>query len=217
MSASLSKTRKFSCHHLHFTSADTARSDPWDYTHKFDYIHTRTTAGCWENFETQIAQQAFDSLNPGGWFESQEFNSIVGCDDDTLKPGMALTNWFHEIAVASEICRRPTVFSNTLVEVYKRVGFVDVEERVLKMPMNGWPKDPQLKEIGRMWEHNFMQGLSGFSLSLFNRAYGRTAEETEVSITLGPEDVKLMQDRFCWSVCGERCAIRASMPLCQYG
>lgn len=192
----------FICHHPHFTFANTASSDPWDYSHKFDYVHTRITAGCWEDFETQIAQQAFDSLNPDGWFESQEFNSIVGCDDDTLKPGMALTNWFHEIAVAGEICRRPTVFSSKLVEIYKRVGFVDVEERVFKMPMNGWPKDPQLKEIGRMWERNFMQGLSGFSLTLFNRAYGRTPEETEVSTTLGREEAMLMQDRFCWSTCG---------------
>lgn len=160
------------------------RSDPWDYTEKFDFIHTRITAGCWESFEMQIAQQAFDALNPGGYMESQEFDSVFGCDDDTLKPGMAMTSWFHELSVASEMLHRPTVFSSRIKEIFERVGFVDVEQRVFKMPTNAWPRDPELKQLGRMWERNFMQGLSGFSLTLFNRAYSRTAEETEVRNTM---------------------------------
>ncbi|KAM4064969.1 methyltransferase [Hirsutella rhossiliensis] len=46
-------------------------SDPWIYSQSFDYIHTRSTGGCWTSFQTQIAEQAFTALNPGGWFESQ--------------------------------------------------------------------------------------------------------------------------------------------------
>jgi hypothetical protein len=32
----------------------------------------------------------------------------------------------------------------------EEVGFVDVEERILKRPTNDWPKDPRMKEIGRV-------------------------------------------------------------------
>ncbi|EXA29441.1 hypothetical protein FOVG_19080 [Fusarium oxysporum f. sp. pisi HDV247] len=37
-------------------------SDNWMFPQKFDYIHTRNTAGCWSAFETQIAEQAFAAL-----------------------------------------------------------------------------------------------------------------------------------------------------------
>ena len=84
------------------------------------------------------------------------------------------------MAAAGDICNRPTVISGQLREIYERVGFVDVEERIFKMPINGWPKDERLKEIGRMWEANFIQGLSGFSLSMFKRAYDRSPAEIEV-------------------------------------
>lgn len=157
------------------------RSEPWEFSQKYDYIHTRVTSGCWASFEEQIAKQAFENLQPGGWFESQEYDSIISCDDGTLPADSALVRWFHEMAVAGDICNRPTVMAHRLREVYERVGFVDVQEQIFKMPTNGWPKDERLKDIGRMWERNFMSGLAGFSLSMFNRAYNRSPEEIEVS------------------------------------
>lgn len=160
------------------------RSEPWEYSQTFDYIHTRTTAGCWASFETQIAKQAFEALNPGGYFESQEFDSVVACDDGTMPEGSAIATWFHDMARAGQINDRPTVLGRHLKEIYQRVGFVDVEERVFKMPTNSWPKDRDLKELGRMWESNFMQGLSGFSFSMFNRAFGRTPTQIEASLPL---------------------------------
>lgn len=77
---------------------------------------------------------------------------------------------------------RPVDVAENVREAYERAGFVDVQERVFKMPMNGWPKDERLKEIGRMWERNFLMGLSGFSFTLFNRVYQRTPAQIEVSL-----------------------------------
>lgn len=158
------------------------RSEPWEFSQKYDYIHTRVTSACWQSFEEQIAKQAFENLQPGGWFESQEYDSVISCDDDTLPQNSALVRWFHDMAVAGDICDRPTVMAHKLREVYERVGFVDVQEQIFKMPTNGWAKDERLKDIGRMWERNFMSGLAGFSFSMFNRAYNRTPEQVEVRI-----------------------------------
>ncbi|KAL6415184.1 hypothetical protein AUP68_01730 [Ilyonectria robusta] len=155
-------------------------SQPWDYTDKFDYIHTRITAGCWSSFQEQVAEQAFESLNPGGYFESQEYDAIVACDDDTLDPESPLARWFHDLRVASDAMDRPVVLAATLRKIYEEVGFVDIQERIFKMPMNGWPKDERLKELGKMWERNFLTGLSGFSFTLFNRVFGRTPAQIEV-------------------------------------
>lgn len=76
---------------------------------------------------------------------------------------------------------RPADVAENAREAYERAGFVDVQERIFKMPMNGWPKDERLKELGRMWERNFLMGLSGFSFTLFNRIYERTPAQIEVS------------------------------------
>lgn len=103
-------------------------------------------------------------------------------DDETLPPDGPLATWFREINKASELMGRPTNVAAHVREAYVQAGFVDVQERIFKMPMNGWPKDERLKELGRMWERNFLMGLSGFSFTLFNRVYERTPAQIEVSI-----------------------------------
>ncbi|KAF4980838.1 hypothetical protein FDECE_17797 [Fusarium decemcellulare] len=170
-------------------------SQSWDYSQPFDYIHTRVTSGCWSDFKEQIADQAFESLNPGGWFESQEYDATVACDDDTLDPNGPLATWFREIKEASLIMDRPVDVAANVRDAYVRAGFVNVQERIFKMPMNGWPKDERLKELGRMWERNFLMGLSGFSFTLFNRAFERTPAEIEVSY-IGRILAETCTDRF---------------------
>ncbi|RKL06274.1 hypothetical protein BFJ71_g2833 [Fusarium oxysporum] len=157
-------------------------SEPWDYSLPFDYIHTRVTSGCWASFKEQIADQAFQTLKPGGWFESQEYDAIIMSDDESLPPNGPLATWFREINEASELMGRPTNVAAHVREAYVQAGFVDVQERIFKMPMNGWPKDERLKELGRMWERNFLMGLSGFSFTLFNRVYERTPAQIEVAL-----------------------------------
>ncbi|UKZ49192.1 hypothetical protein TrVGV298_003435 [Trichoderma virens] len=157
-------------------------SDPWECTDKFGYIHTRLTAGSWCNFEKEIAEQAFQALQPGGWLESQEVEAVFGCDDGTLDPGGPMCTWLHEMRVAAEDFQRPAILGSTLKEVFERVGFVDVQQRIFKLPMSEWPKDERLKEIGRMWGANFSQGLNGFSVQLMNRVFGRTPAEIELSL-----------------------------------
>ncbi|PFH61337.1 hypothetical protein XA68_17639 [Ophiocordyceps unilateralis] len=161
-------------------------SDPWEYSDRFDYIHTRATAGCWADFESQIAHQAFQALQPGGWFEAQELDSVVESDDGTLDRAGPLATWFHELAVAGERCHRPFILGGTLCDVLRRVGFVDVHHRIFKIPLNPWAKDEAIRELGRMWEKNILTGLSGFSLRIFNRVYGRSPAEIEVRETLRP-------------------------------
>ncbi|KAK4082088.1 CAZyme family GH76 [Purpureocillium lilacinum] len=157
-------------------------TDPWDFTHQFDYIHTRSTVGCWASFETQIAEQAFQALEPGGWFESQEVDSIVCCDDGTLTPDNPVAVLFNDLVEAAGKLDRPAILGATLKEVYERVGFVDVQQRGIKMPIGGWARDMRLKEIGLMWRANLLEGLAGFSYQLLNRAFDRTVEEINVSL-----------------------------------
>ena len=85
------------------------------------------------------------------------------------------------MTVASAAMSRPISGASSLKRWMEEVGFVEVHEKVVKVPTNGWPKNDKLKLCGRLWEQNFAAGISGFSLMLFNRVFGRTAEEVEVS------------------------------------
>lgn len=127
-------------------------------------------------------RQAFDNLRPGGWLESQEFDCKDYCDDNTLSPDSPLVHWVREMGAAAEKCDRPVVMVEGVLEAYKEVGFVDVRHRVFKMPLGGWPKDERLKALGILWQRQMLQGLSGFSYWLFNRAYGRSQFQTEVCL-----------------------------------
>lgn len=203
-------------------------SEPWIFNEPFDYIHTKTTGGCWESFETQIVQQAFDTLSPGGWFEAQECAPVPHCDDGTLKEDSALASWFLDFLNAAVEAKRPHAEFGYLKNMMQRVGFVDVHQKIFKVPLNGWAKDPALKEIGQLMETNMQMGLSAFSLGLFTKVYERTPEEIEVRILFfcpctppsptiserQANDARVRRYRLSRS--GERFRIPQFMHTCQY-
>lgn len=133
--------------------------------------------------KTQIIQQAYDNLEPGGWFEAQEVFVHPFSDDGTLSHNCALAEWVADIARASEAADRSFVIGDQMRTWMLEAGFEDVHEMVYRIPMNGWPKGRALKQIGMMWQRNLLNGLGGFSLGLLNRFGGRTVEDIEVRLS----------------------------------
>lgn len=164
-------------------------SEEWEYSHKFDYIHTRLTGGSWSSYERQVLRQAFDNLNPGGWMESQEGDASFSCDDGSLKPGHALYRWGEDLALSSRIIDRPMVFVSGIKDMYASVGFVDIHEKIFKIPCGTWPKDERLKELGRGWQLNVQSGLSGFTFANFYRAFGVKEDAIEVYLVDVRKDI----------------------------
>ncbi|KAK2593242.1 hypothetical protein QQS21_009041 [Conoideocrella luteorostrata] len=156
-------------------------SEPWHFHQPFDYIHTRLTLGCFADFKA-IVQQAFDNLEPGGLFESVDLMAVWHSDDGSLDANGAFASWFKNINVASEAIERPLSVASKLKGWYEEVGFVDVQEKVYKIPLNGWPEDPHMREIGNEWQSNLLDGLSGFTLGLFSRVLGYTEEEIQLTL-----------------------------------
>lgn len=158
-------------------------TDDWEYPRDhFDFIHTRITLGCWSDMKRQVLQRAFDHLRPGGWMECQEVYARPVCDDGTMADDHAFLRWADETAEASRVADRQMYIGEELGEWMAQVGFVDVQQLVFKIPLNGWPRDRLLKQMGLMWQRNLLNGLSGFSLALLTRIKGRTVEDIEVSL-----------------------------------
>lgn len=54
-------------------------------------------------------------------------------------------------------------------ELLKDAGFVNIEERVVKLPMGPWPKDKNLRMVGLYCRSTIVDGLEAVSLGPFVR------------------------------------------------
>jgi len=139
-------------------------------------------------------------LKPGGYLECLEYDLTCRCDDDTLPaedPNFlspyALQNWVKYAGAGSIMLSKPLLIADKVSNWMREAGFVDIQEKITKLPINPWPKDPHFKEIGRWNERNWVEGLWAFTYGpLGSRGLGWTPEQIEVFLV----DVrKSVQDR----------------------
>lgn len=161
-------------------------------------IHLRFAIGSVKDYPL-LYKRVLDALRPGGSFQLVELEFTPYSDDGTLKDDSALVMWG---TLMHEAFRKMGV-TIPMAEDYERwlgeVGFEGVTTRIMKRPMNDWPKDPRMKEIGRVssftQQHgrlltralqycclNWLEGLEGFTLAPFTRVLGWSPEEVKILI-----------------------------------
>jgi len=133
-----------------------------------------------------MIRTAYERITPGGWLEMQEPKCDVDSDDAEIPADNALKQWFVELTRACDIAGRPISEVPELKQMFEEAGFVDVHEKVYKIPLNGWPRSRRLKEIGELWQLNLDAGFSGFSYALFHRHLNMSKEEIEVRVFFCP-------------------------------
>jgi hypothetical protein len=162
---------------------------PWTYSRPFDFINIRSlygSIGDWPALYTHI----YANLVPGGYLHQLEMSIQFKSDDGSLKPDHVMSQWsdiFHEASKK---------FGKSFYEVWnlssymRQVGFVDVTERVYKVPVNTWPADKHMKELG-MWNLlHITQGAEGWGLYLLTRVMGWSIQEAQVFIAKFRTSVK---------------------------
>ncbi|KAJ5728604.1 uncharacterized protein N7483_003112 [Penicillium malachiteum] len=156
----------------------------WTWKDKFDYIHIRQLLGSfsekgWDN----LYQNCYKNLEPGGWIEQTEFDIRVYSDDGSLPKDSVLSEWGHMFIPCGERAGRPLTTQETMRGALKQAGFVDIQEKLYKVPMGPWPRDKLLKEVGLLNYHHWMVGLEGYAM-WFLTNYGSpdpwTKDEVEV-------------------------------------
>ncbi|KAF5024547.1 hypothetical protein F66182_3310 [Fusarium sp. NRRL 66182] len=148
----------------------------------FDYIHIRYLVGCVADWEA-LFKEAYKALKPGGYLESFEASPTIQSDDDTVRPDSALASWGKIFIDASEkVGRSFTVLEDdTQTKSLQAAGFEAIEEWNFKCPLNRWPKDPGLKEIGGFAQYFSTRDSEGF-LTLMADMAGWSPEEFHVYI-----------------------------------
>jgi hypothetical protein len=152
----------------------------WVFTQQFDYIHTRAIAFGISDWD-KLVDQAYNNLKPGGWLELQELHIPLGCDDGTMTEGSVLWQWGKDINLAAGKVGVNTLASLQHAERMKKRGFVNVNEKELKVPLGPWAKGKKEKNIGAMAQRDLVDGIEGISTKLF-LMLGRGHEEVKENL-----------------------------------
>ncbi|KAF4982463.1 hypothetical protein FZEAL_1917 [Fusarium zealandicum] len=149
----------------------------WTWKTPFDFIFCRMMTGSFQDPE-DIAKKAYEGLSPGGWYEIQDIQLPVLCDDGTLDPETSpIMKWQEGLIDASKQLGRPLGASDQYKGILERSGFKNVEQTIFRWPTNIWPREKKLKELGKWNLANFDAGLEGVSLALFTRVLSWSREE----------------------------------------
>jgi SAM-dependent methyltransferase len=137
----------------------------------FDFIHIRELFGCipdWYFF----FQEAYAHTKPGGWIEIVEHSVQPTSDDGTMGPDHFYHTWGKlVIEMGDRFGKTFTIWEEAKAGLEK-AGFVDVVQFDYKWPMNGWPTDRKLKNIGRWNQLRLHDGIEGFMLRLLTQVGG---------------------------------------------
>lgn len=126
-------------------------------------------------------------MKPGGYIELQEYGTEVYSPDpgvDPLTSGSVIAHWASLFNQASTMSGRPpgSVVTKHIRRELINAGFVDVLEERLMLPLGAWHPERRMKELGSYGLLNMLDGVEGFTLWLFSKWLGWSAEQCRVLI-----------------------------------
>ncbi|OJJ51813.1 hypothetical protein ASPZODRAFT_469364 [Penicilliopsis zonata CBS 506.65] len=161
----------------------------WTFTHPFQFIHGRELAGAVKDMD-RLAKQAFDNLQPGGYFEMKSIGLDSCSDDNTFEEKATYSKQMNELVhEASSKFGKPMQDLTVWEKSLEAAGFVDIVSRVIKVPTSPWPKDPKQKEIGRYFQAILLQGMNSYLPKLFIDVLGWTKLEVTVLISKAKQEL----------------------------
>ncbi|KAJ5720493.1 uncharacterized protein N7483_008427 [Penicillium malachiteum] len=166
----------------------------WTWSMPFDFIFLRHMLGSFdqEGWAT-LYKRCYENLEYGGWIEQFEFDIRVESDDNSLPEDSLLAKWGETFLGCSNRAGRSLRVQETMRDSIEKAGFIDVHEKVYKVPVGPWPRDMVLKEIGRLNHEHWSTGMEGYAMWLLTK-FGApepwTPEEVQVYLAHVRADLK---------------------------
>ncbi|KAJ4286594.1 hypothetical protein N0V88_007956 [Collariella sp. IMI 366227] len=157
--------------------------DDWTYRDEelFDYIHGRALSGTvanWPDFYRQVRM----NLKPGGWCEMQEYDAWIFSDDDSFDRATWTKEWVTMLDDASRMFGKQINVAKKHKQWMIDAGFEDVQERISRIPIGTWAKEPALKELGRVEQIHMQMSVASHTPALFTRVWSYTEPQVQVFI-----------------------------------
>jgi hypothetical protein len=120
----------------------------------------------------------YSHLKPGtGWIEQIEIDMEPRCDNGTLPQNSVIKQWYDYLVDATGRNHRSIAYKHDTKDLLRNAGFIDIDEQIIRAPLNGWPNDPHQKQIGKWYHLGLSEGLEALSLAPFTRIFGWEAED----------------------------------------
>ncbi|KAK3940647.1 S-adenosyl-L-methionine-dependent methyltransferase [Diplogelasinospora grovesii] len=148
----------------------------------FDLVHSRMMTGGihanrWLNYLGDILRV----LRPGGWCQMVEIYFNVQSDNGTLTANHALQVWSQNYMQSIQPYKDPRA-ALRLQNWMTQAGFVEVESRLLTLPLSGWSTDPRDHAIGVANRANVHRLLSSLAIYPFTQALGMTSADVQLLV-----------------------------------
>ncbi|KAH7058598.1 S-adenosyl-L-methionine-dependent methyltransferase [Macrophomina phaseolina] len=145
----------------------------------FDLVHARYMAGSIQDWPA-LLRNCYKALAPGGWLECSDWDLLPYATDGSMPADDAVLR-LHELLIeATDKLGRTARPGPRLEEWVKGAGFVNVRHERRVVPFGMWAKDEKLKKAGAINQVQFMEGVEAFTIGLFTRTLGWSAEEVQV-------------------------------------
>lgn len=164
---------------LKFVVDDCESEWPDDEHASYDLVHGRSMSGSIANWSTLFGE-AFQSLKPGGWLEMQEFDVWFRSEEGELPADSKIMEWQQYLDQASLMFGKRLNIANQFKEKMIGVGFEDVRDDIIKVPIGAWPKDRRLKEQGRWLQAQMLDSIEPISLGYCHRILKWSEVKTQV-------------------------------------
>ncbi|CAO2653286.1 Nn.00g026970.m01.CDS01 [Neocucurbitaria sp. VM-36] len=155
----------------------------------FDFIFGRELLMAIRDWP-RLIQQAYDHLKPGGFLEMEMTYPKTFCEDGSID--LETSAYAESARLLFECGRQMNVPWEACLEwkeQFKAVGFEDVTETILPIPIGRWPKDKDLKKVGAFELANIDQGLDAFLLRGFTTALQRSESELKILTALARKEI----------------------------
>ncbi|OJD18813.1 hypothetical protein AJ78_01220 [Emergomyces pasteurianus Ep9510] len=155
----------------------------------FDLVHSRLVASGlhrqrWPRYIRDIKR----TLRPGGWVQMAEMYLNVQSDNGTITNNHALRQWSSRYVRGIEDVKDPRIAMN-LGNLLTSAGFVNVETKLINVPLAPWSTDARLREIGNMNRPNVYRLLGSLALYPLMKRLHMSREEFEVLVAQARAEV----------------------------
>ena len=90
------------------------------------------------------------------------------CDDGSLEERSAYRDWYHKyLTDATDRNSRPIQYNHGTVQELKNLGFTEVREECIKLPIGEWDRDAI--DLGRWYRLGIVESIEPLSLAPFTR------------------------------------------------
>jgi hypothetical protein len=111
-----------------------------------------------------------------------EISIVFRSDDGSVTPSHFMAQWSQTLIDAGEMVGKTFQIYNFNRGLIEQAGFVDVTEKIYKVPVGPWSRDAKMKELGQ-WNSLFcLQGLESWSLFLLSNVLKVGSDALEVAL-----------------------------------